>query len=347
MQYNKLGRTDLSVSRICLGTMTWGQQNSEVEAFEQLDMAVAAGVNFIDVAEMYPIPPHADTYGDTERIVGNWMKRRANRNDVILATKVAGPGSSWLGWIREGKNRLDRQNIHAAVDASLQRLQTDTIDLYQLHWPDRNTNYFGRMGYVTKEDEVATPILETLGALGELVDAGKVRHIGISNETPWGAMRFLSLAENDGLPRLASIQNPYNLLNRSFEIGLAEVAHRENLDLLAYSPMAFGVLSGKYIGGARPEGSRLALFHQYSRYNNPQAQIATEAYVSLAHRHGLSPAQMALAFVTRQPFLCSNIIGATSTEQLRENLASIELSLSDDLVKEIEAIHERQPNPSP
>lgn len=347
MQYRPLGDTDIQVSALCLGTMTFGEQNSEAEGHAQLDMALDAGVNFIDTAEMYAIPPRAETQGSTETIIGNWLAKRGCRDKVVLATKVAGPGRDWLTYIRGGNNRLDRPNIEAAVEDSLRRLQTDVIDLYQLHWPDRHTNFFGRLGYEHTEDPEATPLLETLQVLGDLVAAGKIRHIGLSNETPWGVMTCLALAERHGLPRVVGVQNPYSLLNRSYDIGLAEISHREQVGLLAYSPLGFGVLSGKYLDGAKPAGARLTLYEGYTRYSNPQAQAATYDYVQLAREHGLDPAQMALAYVTSRPFLTSNIIGATRLEQLASNLASAELTLSAELLADIEAIHARHPNPSP
>jgi aryl-alcohol dehydrogenase-like predicted oxidoreductase len=346
MQQRRLGRTELTVSALCLGTMTYGEQNTEQEAHAQLDRALAAGINFIDTAEIYPVPPQADTQGQTERFVGTWLARRKCRDQVVLATKVAGRGD-WLPYLRGGKARLDRANIQAAVDASLARLQTDYIDLYQLHWPDRETNFFGKLGYEHPADDRSVPLRETLEVLGDLVAAGKVRHVGVSNETPWGLMTLLHLAEREGLPRPVSIQNPYSLLNRTFEVGLAEVAIREQCGLLAYSPLAFGVLSGKYLGGARPPGARLTLYERFSRYSNPQADQATADYVALARKHGLDPAQMALAWVTSRPFVTSTIIGATAMTQLESNLASIDLTLSDELSTAIEAIHIRQPNPSP
>jgi aryl-alcohol dehydrogenase-like predicted oxidoreductase len=347
MQYRELPGTGLKVSALCLGTMTFGEQNSAAEAFAQLDMALDAGVNFIDTAEMYSVPARAETAGSTERIVGRWLRERGCRDRVIIATKVTGATRGDMPYLRGGTNRLDRRNIHAAIEGSLSRLQTDVIDLYQLHWPDRKTNFFGRLGYVHQETGDEVPLLETLQALGELVDAGKVRYIGVSNETPWGLMTYLRLAESADLPRMVSIQNPYSLLNRSFEIGLAEVSHREQVGLLAYSPLAFGVLSGKYLSDPRPAAARLSLFPQFDRYSNPQAQQATREYVALAQQHGLDPAQMALAYVTGRPFLTSNIIGATTLEQLRSNLASDELTLSEELLTQIEAIHTRHPNPSP
>ena len=346
MILRQLGRTDIRVSALCLGTMTWGEQNSEAEAHAQLDAALEAGVNFIDTAEMYPVPPKAKTYGLTERYIGNWLAKRGNRDKVVLATKVLGRSDS-LTYMRDGHACLDRKNIEAAVTDSLQRLQTDYIDLYQLHWPDRQTNCFGQLGYAAAAEEHTVPIGETLQVLGDLVAAGKVRCIGLSNETPWGVMTFLKLAEQLDLPRVVSIQNPYNLLNRTFEIGLAEIAHREDVGLLPYSPMAFGVLSGKYLNNARPAGARLTLFKRFSRYTNPMGIKATKAYVALAREHGLDPAQMALAFVTHRPFVTSNIIGATSLEQLRANLGSADLEPSQAVLEGIEAIHTKHPNPCP
>ncbi|WP_111412801.1 NADP(H)-dependent aldo-keto reductase [Billgrantia lactosivorans] len=343
MQTRPLGDTGIEVSRLCLGTMTFGEQNSEAEAHEQLDRAVAFGINFIDAAEMYPVPPRAETQGRTETYIGSWLRRRESRDDVIIATKVTGPG---LEHIRGGP-RLDREQIHQAIDASLARLQTDYVDLYQLHWPERSTNYFGRLGYEHDEEERAIPLEETLGVLKELVEAGKVRAIGLSNETPWGVMKSLQLAERLGLPRIASIQNPYNLLNRTFEVGLAEIAHRENVGLLAYSPLAFGVLSGKYLDGARPENARLTLFERFQRYTSPLAEQATRAYVDIAREHDLNPAQMALAFVNSRSFLTSNIIGATTMEQLEDNLASESLKLEQSVLDAIDEVHRRIPNPCP
>lgn len=343
MQYSKLGNSDLEVSKICLGTMTFGEQNSQVEAHEQLDLAFGHGVNFIDTAEMYPIPPRKETYGNTEEFIGNWIAQRKNRSQIIVATKVAGPGM--MEYLRGGA-QLTREQITQALDASLQRLQTDYIDLYQVHWPARKTNFFGRLGY-QYDDSDSTPIAETLGMLAEFVHAGKVRYIGISNETPWGAMQYLNLAKERQWPQIISIQNPYSLLNRSYEVGLAEFSQRENVDLLAYSPLGFGVLSGKYLDGARPQGARLTLFDAYTRYSNAQSESATQKYVQLAQQHGLSPTQMALAYVNTRPFTGANIIGATNTIQLQENIESINLRLSDEVIARIEAIHQEIPNPSP
>lgn len=346
MEYRRLGRTDVEVSLICLGSMTWGEQNSEREAHEQLDAALAAGVNFIDTAEMYPVPPRAETCGLTERYLGSWLQKRGKREQLVIATKVASR-ADWLPYIRSGELRLDRRNITEALHASLRRLQTDYIDLYQLHWPERSTNFFGRLEYVHEEDEVTTPLLETLQVLNDLVREGKVRYIGLSNETPWGVMRFLELAQTHDLARVVSIQNPYNLLNRSFEIGLAEVAHREGTGLLAYSPLAFGVLSGKYLDGASPAGARLTRYERFARYRGPIAERATAAYVRLAQRHGLDAAQMALAFIHGRPFVTSTIIGATSMAQLNDNLASADIKLGEEVLQGIELIHREMTNPCP
>jgi aryl-alcohol dehydrogenase-like predicted oxidoreductase len=345
MDYRQLGRTDLKVSSLCLGTMTWGEQNSASEGFAQIERAKAYGINFIDTAEMYPVPPRAETYSKTEQIIGDYFKQRGDRAEWVLASKIAGPGNG-IGYIRDGQLKHNRAHITKALDASLKRLQTDWIDLYQLHWPERPTNYFGQLGY-RHQDSDYTPIEETLEALDEQVKAGKIRHIGLSNETPWGNMKFLQMAEQHGWPRSVSIQNPYNLLNRSFEVGLAEIAIREQCGLLAYSPLAFGMLSGKYEDGARPEGARISLFSRFARYTNPESETACTRYVALAREHGLDPAQMALAFVTAQPFVTSNIIGATSLEQLDSNLASSALTLSAEVLTSIEAIHKHHPNPAP
>ncbi|MGE4406581.1 NADP(H)-dependent aldo-keto reductase [Pseudomonas sp.] len=345
MELRRLGRSDLEVSALCLGTMTWGEQNSEADAFAQIDRAKAAGINFIDTAEMYPVPPRAETYATTERYIGNYFKARGDRADWILATKIAGPGNG-ITHIRDGHPRFNRQQIRTAVDASLRRLQTDWIDLYQLHWPERSTNFFGQLGYRHQESDF-TPLEETLEALDEEVRDGRIRCIGLSNETPWGTMKYLQLAESRGWPRAVSIQNPYNLLNRSFEVGLAEIAIREQCGLLAYSPLAFGMLSGKYENGAQPANARITLFQRFARYTNPQAKAACSRYVALAREHGLDPAQMALAYVTAQPFVTSNIIGATTLEQLETNLASAGLKLPAEVLAGIEAIHTEQPNPAP
>lgn len=347
MRRHRLGSSDIEVSALCLGTMTWGEQNSAAEAHAQLDRALAAGINFIDTAELYPAPARAATQGRTEACIGDWLAARGHRDRVVLATKVCGR-ADWFDHIRGGATRLDRAHITAALDASLQRLRTDYVDLYQLHWPDRHTNFFGKLGYVHQDAvDDGVPIEETLAVLGDLVQAGKIRQIGLSNETPWGVMRFLAAAETLGLPRVVSVQNPYNLLNRSFEIGLAEIAHRERVGLLAYSPMAFGVLSGKYLDGARPPEARVTRFPHFSRYTGPEAEPAVRGYVELAREHGLSPAQMALAYVSSRPFVTACIIGATRMEQLDEDLASAELVLADGVVAAIEALHRRYSNPCP
>jgi aryl-alcohol dehydrogenase-like predicted oxidoreductase len=351
MEYRSLGRTNIKVSAIGLGTMTFGEQNSEAEGHQQLDYALEQGVNLIDTAEMYSVPPRAETYGSTERIIGSWLKRSGKRDKVVLATKVAGPGAVLgVGHVRGGDNRLDRQNILAAVEASLQRLQTDYIDIYQLHWPSRPANFFGRLGYQHAEQvegAQAVTIEETLGALGELVRAGKVRHIGLSNETPWGVHRFLELAQAGGQERVVSIQNPYSLLNRTFEIGLAEMAIREDVGLLAYSPLAFGVLSGKFLNGARPPESRMVRWARFARYTGEYTDRATVGYANVASKYGLNMAQMALAFVRQQPFVTSTLIGATTMQQLKTNLESSNVQLSQAVLQDIEAVHRSQPNPCP
>jgi aryl-alcohol dehydrogenase-like predicted oxidoreductase len=346
MDYRNLGRTDVKVSAICLGTMTWGEQNSEQDAHRQLDFALERGVNFIDTAEMYPIPVKAETQGRTESYIGSWLAKKGNRGRVVVATKVSGRSRD-ITWLRKGGTRLDRANITEAVENSLKRLGLETIDLYQLHWPDRRTNFFGSLGYVHKPNDDSVPIEETLGVLADLIRQGKIRHAGVSNETPWGLMRFLHLSETKGLPRVVSIQNPYSLLNRTFEIGLAEAAIRESCGLLAYSPLGFGVLTGKYLNGAQPPGARLTLFPEYRRYTSARAVHATRAYVEIARRHGLAPAQLAIAYAISRPFVASVIIGATTPAQLAENIAAAEIGLPDAALSEIEAAHSADPNPSP
>jgi aryl-alcohol dehydrogenase-like predicted oxidoreductase len=347
MEMRVLGNTEVKVSVIALGTMTWGEQNTEAEAHAQMDFALERGVNFWDTAEVYPVPIRGETYGITETYIGTWLASRRCREKIVLASKVAGP-TQRLTYIREGNLRFDRVNMEKALHDSLKRLQTDYLDLYQLHWPERSTNFFGQLGYKHRPDEMFTPVAETLSVLQEFVQAGKIRAVGLSNETPWGMAQFLKIAEQLNLPRVVSIQNPYSLLNRTFEIGLAEMAIREQVGLLAYSPMAFGLLSGKYRNGQKPAGSRMALFGDYfDRYSNPQALAAADAYIELADKHGLSPAQLSLAFVNQQPFVTSNIIGATTLQQLQENIESAQLTLSEELLAEIEAIHTRYPNPSP
>lgn len=346
MQYRQLGSTNIDVSVICLGTMTWGEQNTQSEAFTQMDYAIEQGVNFFDVAELYSIPPKAETYGSTESIIGNWFKHSGKRDEVILASKIAGPGEEWLPHIREGKTKFNADNIETALNASLKRLQTDYIDVYQLHWPERKTNFFGELGY-TANAETFTDFTETLQALEKQVQAGKIRYVGLSNETPWGVMQFLKVSEQLKLPRIVSVQNPYCLLNRSYEVGLAEISWQEHCGLLAYSPLGFGVLSGKYINGQQPANARLSNWPDYSRYSSAAAVRATEKYVALALSYDLDPAQMALAYVNSRPFLTSTIIGATNMEQLKANIASEEIRLDDEVLEGIEAIHSEISNPSP
>jgi aryl-alcohol dehydrogenase-like predicted oxidoreductase len=350
MEYRPLGRTGIKISTITLGTMTWGEQNSEQDAHRQLDLALDYGINLIDTAEAYPVPPRPETQGRTEQYIGTWLAKPGNtgkRDKFLLATKAAGPARQKHNptHIRGGKTQHDRKNLTLALEDSLRRLQTDYVDLYQLHWPDRTTNTFGQLSYQHVDNEETVEIAETLSVLADFVKAGKVRHIGVSNETPWGVAQFLKHAEIAGLPRIATIQNPYNLLNRSYESGLAEFSHREDLSLLAYSPLAFGVLSGKYLNGARPEGARLTLFERFVRYTSPLAQKATADYVALAGEHGLDPAQLATAFVLAQPFVTTSIIGATTLEQLRTNIESVSLKLDQSVIDGINAIHARQPNP--
>ncbi len=346
MDYRRLGRSDILVSAICLGSMNWGEQNSTEDGFAQMDQAVERGVNFIDSAEMYASPPRADTQGRSEEVIGAWMRRRGNRDKVIIATKAAGPDPR-LTYLRDGSPRLDRKNLEAAVEASLKRLQSDYIDLYQLHWPDRPIKAFGELGYSHPENDNSVPLEESLAILGELVTAGKVRTIGVSNETPWGVMRFLALAEAGRGPRMASIQNPYSFLNRSFETSLAEIAIREDCGLLAYAPLAAGTLTGKYLNGRKPAGARLTRWPHNTRYQGPRAEAAIEGYVGSARRHGLDPAQMALSYVVSRPFVTSAIIGATDLVQLQTSLAAADLTLSDDVLDEIEALHEHHGYPCP
>ncbi|HAU8293535.1 TPA: NADP(H)-dependent aldo-keto reductase [Vibrio vulnificus] len=344
MQYTKLPHSTLEISKLCLGTMTFGEQNSQQDAFEQLDYAVAQGINFIDTAEMYPVPPKAQSQGLTEQFIGNWLSKSGKREKVLIATKIAGPRN--VPYIRDNMS-LNRRHIHTAIDDSLTRLQTDYVDLYQLHWPQRQTNCFGQLNYPYPEAQEEVTLIETLEALNELVKAGKVRYIGVSNETPWGVMTLLRLAEKHDLPRIVSIQNPYNLLNRSFEVGLSEISHYEGVQLLAYSPMAFGTLSGKYLDGARPKGARCTLFERFQRYFTPQGLEATKAYISLARDYGLDPAQMALAFVNQRPFVASNIIGATTLDQLKANIESLNVKLEDEVLNKIQQIGTTYSNPCP
>lgn len=349
MKFNPLGQSGLQVPEICLGTMTFGEQNSQPEAFEQLKYALDQGIYFWDTAEMYPVPPKPETQGSTEIIIGNWIAQNGNRDQLFLASKIAGPqqgGSS----IRDGHTRFIEQEISSAIDSSLKRLQTDYIDIYQLHWPQRPTNFFGALGYGNQQAIQSidiTPLEETLTALAKEVSKGRIRHIGLSNETPWGTMKFIQLAEKMGLEKIVSVQNPYNLLNRTYEIGMSEIAQHEGIGLLAYSPLAFGYLTGKYRNGARPKDGRITLFSRFTRYSNPESEWATEQYAILAEKHGLSLAELALAFIKQQFFVTSTIIGATNMQQLKENISAFEIDLSEDILQEIEAIHRQQPNPAP
>jgi aryl-alcohol dehydrogenase-like predicted oxidoreductase len=324
--------------------MTWGNQNTEAEGHEQMDYAFEQGVNLFDTAELYPVPATAETYAETERVIGTWFKKSGNRDKVVLASKIAGPGD-YTAHIRT--NGFKPEAIKDAVEKSLQRLQTDYIDLYQLHWPERATNMFGQRNYEHNPNDLwEYNFHESLATLDELIKEGKIRQVGISNETPWGTMRYLEESKK-GLPRMVTIQNAYSLLCRSFDSGLSEIAMQEGIGLLAYSPMAFGVLSGKYLNGNLPEGSRLTLFPRFARYSGAEATRATEQYAALAAKHGLSLAQMSLAFVNQQPFVTGNIIGATKMEQLKENIASIDVELSPEIIAEINAIHNSIPNPAP
>lgn len=345
MEYIRLGGDSLEVSAICLGTMTFGTQNTEAEAHAQLDLASAHGIQFIDTAEMYSVPPCAESYGKTETYIGNWLKRQA-RDRIVLATKVAGPGRG-MAWIRGGDLAFTRRNLRAAVEASLARLQTDYIDLYQLHWPDRNAPIFGAYRFDPLRERPTTAILETLEALGELVSAGKIRYIGLSNETPWGVMEFLRLAAAHGLPRVVSIQNAYSLVNRTFESGLAEISFREQVPLLPYSVLAFGHLTGKYLTDPNARG-RVSLFPGFGqRYGSGNVRAAAQAYSILAGRHGLTPTQLAIGFVRSRGFVASTILGATSLEQLRENIAAWTQALPGEVLEDIEQIHLRHTNPAP
>ena len=346
MEYRKLGNTDIDVSVICLGTMTWGQQNTEEEGHEQMDYSVDQGVNFFDTAELYSIPPKEETQGRTEEIIGTWFKKNNNRDKIILATKVA--GRSGMKWFRGGETRLDKKNIELAIEGSLKRLQTDYVDLYQLHWPDRPLNIFGGgLGAYKHYDLESIEISETLDVLSEIVKTGKVRHIALSNETPWGLSEFINKSETKNLPRVQSVQNAYNLLNRTYEYGMSEFAHRSSVGLLAYSPLAQGYLSGKYLNGAMPKGSRTQLFGRGQRYETPAAENSIKAYVDYAKKIGMDPSVMANAFVNSREFVTSNIIGATTMEQLKLAVGSWEVKLSEEDFKEFDMIHSACPNPCP
>ena len=346
MNYKKLGNTDIKVSTICLGTMTWGEQNTQEEGFKQMDYALDQGVNFWDTAELYAVPPRAETYGHTEIIIGNWFKKTKKRDKVILGTKVAGPMRAYL---RGGANNYGLEKMTEAINDSLKRLQTDYIDLYQLHWPERNTNTFGRLGYEHKENENWTKFEDVLGNLQRFIDSGKIREIGLSNETPWGVSKYLELSKEKKLPRMISIQNPYSLLNRTYEVGLAEISIRDEIGLLAYSPLASGYLSGKYRNETYPKGSRIERdwdFWKY-RYNTPNLKNAVEEYYKISKKYNLNMSQMSLKFCEIQPFMTSVIIGATTMEQLKTNIESVNVNLSNEVIKEINEVQKIYPNPCP
>lgn len=349
MQLKALANTGILLPEICLGTMTFGEQNTQSDAFEQLEYALDQGLFFWDTAEMYPVPPKPETQGATETILGNWIAQRGKRDQLFIASKIAGP-SQGGSHIRDGQTRFNAVEIGSAIDGSLKRLQTDYIDLYQLHWPQRPTNFFGKLGYGNTEaqntDEI-TALEETLTALSHEIKNGRIRYIGLSNETPWGTLKFLHLAEKLGLEKFVSVQNPYNLLNRTYEIGMSEIAYHESVGLLAYSPLAFGYLTGKFRHGARPANTRISLYSRFSRYSNPQSEWATEQYAQLAEQHDLTLTQLSLAFIKQQFFVNSTIIGATNLDQLKENIQAFEIELSTDVLEGIEAIHRQQPNPAP
>ena len=345
MKFRKLGTTDIDVSLICLGTMTWGTQNTEKDAFEQMDYAVSQGINFFDTAEIYSVPPTSDSYGKTETMIGNWFEKRKNRDKIILASKVAGPGCDW---IRGGGNNFDEKKIGEAIDGSLKRLKTDYIDLYQLHWPERSTNFFGRRDYLFNNKEGNWNSFESiLEALEKHIKSGKIRHIGMSNETPYGLSRYLEISKNKGAPRMMSVQNPYNLVNRTYEIGMSEISIREKCGLLVYYPLAAGGLSGKYRNGKMPKDSRMALFKGWERHLNPLAMKAYDKYFKLAKDFNLTMVQLAQAFVNSRPFVTSNIIGATTMDQLKENVESINIEFTDEMMERVNEIHNNNPNPSP
>ncbi|MFW2149057.1 NADP(H)-dependent aldo-keto reductase [Acinetobacter sp. TY1] len=349
MNFKALGQSGIQVPEICLGTMTFGEQNNQQEAFEQLNYALDQGLYFWDTAEMYPVPPKPETQGSTEQIIGNWIAKHGQRDKLFLASKIAGP-SQGGSHIRDGQTRFIASEIQSALDGSLKRLQTDYIDLYQLHWPQRPTNFFGTLGYNNEQahfNHNMTPLVETLEALSAEVKKGRIRHIGLSNETPWGTMKFLQLSKELGLEKIVSVQNPYSLLNRTYEIGMSEIAHHEGIGLLAYSPLAFGYLTGKYRHGARPKEGRITKFSRFTRYSNPESDWATEQYALLAEKHGLTLTQLALAFIKHQFFVTSTIIGATTMQQLKENIQAFDVDLSEEVLQGIETIHRQQPNPAP
>lgn len=345
MKYATLPHTTIEVSKICLGTMTFGEQNSEADGHAQMDYALDKGINFFDTAEMYSVPGRKETYGSTEKIIGTWFKKSGNRDKVILASKIAGPNPG-LSYIRENMD-FSPASIALSIEKSLTRLQTDYIDLYQLHWPERKTNFFGQRGFKVQNEAWNDNIHEVLETLEGFIKAGKIKHIGLSNETPWGIMRFLEESKYNNSPRIKTVQNPYSLLNRLFENGSAEVCIRENVGLLAYSPLAFGVLSGKFLSGKSQPNARITLFPQFSRYNSAQCAEATRLYQEIADKNGLTLTELSLAFVNQQPFVTSTIIGATNLTQLEENINSIHVTLSEDILKEIEKVQSIIPDPAP
>ena len=345
MKFKKLGNTDLDVSSICLGTMTWGTQNSEKDAFEQMDYSLDQGVNFFDTAELYSIPPTAESYGKTEVMIGNWFEKKKNRDKIILASKIAGPG---LDWIRGGKNCFNEKGIGEAIEGSLKRLKTDYIDLYQLHWPERSTNTFGRREYTINKNEKEWNDFESvLNALDKFIKSGKIRYIGMSNETPYGLSKYLEISKNKNLPRMMSVQNPYSLVNRTYEIGMSEISIREKCGLLVYYPLASGALSGKYREGQMPKNARMTLFKGWERMINPLAMKAYDEYYKLAKENNITMVQLAQAFVNSRPFVTSNIIGATTMEQLKENIESMNIKLTEETLEKINIIHNNNPNPAP
>ncbi|PIF61192.1 aldo/keto reductase [Flavobacterium sp. 11] len=345
MKYTTLPNTDIKVSKICLGTMTFGQQNTEADGHAQMDYVLENGVNFFDTAEMYSVPARQETYGSTEKILGTWFKKTGKREEIVLASKIAGPSPNF-GYMRE-KLDFSPASIKFALDNSLKRLQTDYIDVYQLHWPERKTNCFGQRGFKVQDDAWEDNIHNVLETLDGFIKEGKIKHIGLSNENPWGIMRFLEESKYNNLPRVKTIQNPYSLLNRLFENGSAEVCLRENVGLLAYSPMAFGVLSGKFLTGEAHPNARIKLFPQYSRYNSAQCTEATRLYQEIAKKNGLTLTELSLAFIEQQPFVTSTIIGATTLEQLKENIDTIQVSLSDEILKAIDEVQAVIPDPAP
>ncbi len=345
MKFKTLGNSNLQVSLICLGTMTWGEQNTQNEAFEQMNYSFEQGVNFFDTAEFYSVLGREKTYGNTERIIGNWFNQNNKREKIILASKVAGPD---VRWIRGGGLQYNEEHFTKALEGSLKRLQTDYIDLYQLHWPERKTNFFGKLGYKNyKQEKKWTPFEEILVTAKKFIDQGKIRYLGLSNETPYGLSSYINLSKYKNLPMVMSVQNPYSLLNRTYEVGMSEISIRDKVGLLAYSPLACGVLTGKYLNSKKPEGARLTMWEDWTRYTNDRSMMATEQYCKIAKKHGLTPTELSLAFVNQQDFVTSNIIGATKMIQLKENIKSVDIELSKEVIDEINDVHENNPSPAP